>query len=179
MINPFLKKTSFFLFLSIFALIIFTAISCKEEYTQIPVITLKKHPPYLYKDTMSHINEEILVGIIANSVGKGNAIEKMQIEKNDTILFDSTLNKSSVFFECRLNLNSYDSTLYYFSFFDNAYNSNYYFIRTTQFIDTIPVYDTIWDTITVTRDTLIFDSIYVKDIDTLIHKIDTLIKIEL
>lgn len=168
-----------------FILIFFTIIcflffvSCKDEFTQKPVINLKKHPPYLYKDTLTHINEEILVGITASSVGKGNVIAEIQIEKNDSLLLDSVINKSYIFFECRLQINSYDSTLYYFAFYDNAYNLGNYYIITTQFIDTIPLYDTIFDTISIIKDTQIFDSIFIKEIDTLIDKIDTLIKIEI
>ncbi len=177
------SKTKKLIFL-IWVIIIAIFISCKEEYLTKPIIRLKKEAPFVYENRKVHLNEEIEAGIVLEAVGEGNEITNFELSKNDSMYFDTVLNKEYVFFKLKLLIDTYDSTLYYLAAYDVAYNLGEYFIKTFRVIDTIPRYDTIYnmDT-TILMDYLSIDTVKVDTLPALIVKsidrTDTLIYIDL
>lgn len=139
--------------------------SCKEEYTDPPVFSLKKNDSLIYKDTRMRLNDEFKVGVVVKPMGEENIITRFEIHKDDSLLVDTVLNKEYVYFIVDIILESYDSTYYYFIAYDKAYNEGNYMIKSTMLIDTINIIDTInfnhpyWDLVVNPIDTLIVDTL--------------------
>ncbi|MBN2520917.1 MAG: hypothetical protein JXB17_10460 [Bacteroidales bacterium] len=108
-----------------------------KNFEEPPKITFVKNDGYVFQDTTIKIGQEIKIGIYAEVMQDGNEISIIEILKNDTIYFDSTLEKQKVSLDFFMSYDIPDTIDWTFNVYDKSYNSAGVSLRTI--INKLPV----------------------------------------